>query len=640
MLELSELQAMLEIDSMSADSALREYKDSKAYYHGHQIDPATLGIIQARGQVPVYENIFKMICDKILGYKIQSSTEIKVYGRQEEDKALANLLCDLLKVFNQQNNYEKEIYKRDFDLLMGLSVVELWIEQDTHNDKHITLKHIPTDCFMIDAYSIDKNAIDATRFHKKQNINYYEARAIIGEEKEIYVSKEDIADKRAFIIESWIKEPHEKLGFSWNRYLWHSNGGIYKYEVAPFKNGAHPFVIAKYNIDEKNNWYGLFRDIKPIQDEINFSEIKTGNLLGSVKALYESDAVDDVDSFADNIGKGNALIQVRSGALKEGKIEFIQHQADISALTQRADIKRTLAKVISGLNEEALGQAVNRQSGVAIAQRRELGLLGLQYYVKSADDMDRLLYEKVLDFIQHYYTKEQVFRITDKKTGERYFKINTDENNAIKIGCFDLVYKTQLKTQGREERFAHWAEILKTIGSVRGDILPQLLPLMLKDTDSPIIEDIEEVLANAEAQAQEAQQAQAPMQQKMQELEMAKMQSQIAKLNAEVAKLTSQAEMLAKSTELIQEQSADSNTSADGLERSDSNRTSSAQSQNTQKEQNRATQNQEPSTSAQEAKRAEPKTSNNNGLPGKEKTGIEIPNIVRQKMQISKNDMR
>ena len=625
MLEINELQAMLEMDSINSDNALREYKESKAYYHGHQIDPATLAIIQARGQVPVYENIFKMICDKILGYKIQSTTEIKVFGRQEEDKPLANLLCDLLKVFNQQNAFDKEIYKRDFDLLMGLAVVELWITQDSNNDKHITIKHIPTDCFIIDSYSIDKNATDATRFHKKTNINYYEAKAIIGEDKEIYVSKDDIADKRAFIIESWIKEPHEKLGFSWNRYLWHSNGGIYKYEIAPFKNGAHPFVVAKYNIDEKNNWYGLFRDIKPIQDEINFSEIKTGNLLGSVKALYESDAVDDIDSFAENITKGNALIQVRSGALKEKKIEFIQHQADISALTQRADIKRTLAKVISGLNEEALGQAVNRQSGVAIAQRRELGLLGLQYYVKSADDMDRLLYEKVLDFIQHYYTKEQVFRITDKKTGERYFKINTNATNAIKIGVFDLVYKTQLKTQGREERFAHWAEILKTIGSVRGDILPQLLPLMLKDTDSPIIEDIEEVLANAEAQSQQAQEAQAPMQQQLQELELAKMQSQIAKLNAEVAKLTSQAQMLTKSTELI-----DQNPESDG------NSNASADLENSEP----AQQAQNPQESTK-SKTKEPQTRNNNdSLPGKEKTGIAIPDIVRQKMQISKNDMR
>ncbi|WP_258554086.1 hypothetical protein [Helicobacter cinaedi] len=43
-----------------------------------------------------------MICDKILGYKIQSLQEIKVSGRQEQDKPLANLLNDLLRVLTHK----------------------------------------------------------------------------------------------------------------------------------------------------------------------------------------------------------------------------------------------------------------------------------------------------------------------------------------------------------------------------------------------------------------------------------------------------------------------------------------------------------------------------------------------------------
>ena len=57
----------------------------------------------------------------------------------------------------------------------------------------------------------------------------------------------------------------------------------------------HPFVIAKYQIDEKNRWYGLFRDIKPLQDFINFAENRAVNMLGSFKALFEDDAVLDTE---------------------------------------------------------------------------------------------------------------------------------------------------------------------------------------------------------------------------------------------------------------------------------------------------------------------------------------------------------
>nr|WP_317405010.1 hypothetical protein [uncultured Helicobacter sp.] len=556
MLSLYELNTMLTNDSLANDKALKEYKEAKAYYHGHQLATQELEKLARRGQIPIYENIYKMICDKILGYKIQSLQEIKVSGRQEQDKPLANLLNDLLRVFNSQKDYEKEIYKRDFDLLMGQSVIELWVNKDKQGDFHISLKALNNESFLVDTYSVDKNALDSNRFHKKQNLSYLEARLLLGENVDIFQNGSTIVDNRVDIIETWIREYDEEVEekFSWNRYLWHTIGGIYKYEKRPFKNNTHPFIIARYNIDEKHNWYGLFRDIKPIQDYINFAEIKMGNMLGTIKALYELDAVEDIDEFVEGVSQDNAVVGVRSGALQENKIQFVQHHADIAALSQKSEQKKNMAKILSGLNDEALAMATNRQSGIAIAQRRESGLLGLQYYVNSADNADRLLYEKVLSFIQHYFTKPQMFKMTDKKKVERYFSINTDESNKIEIGHFDLDFKSQLKQQGREERFAHWSEIFKTISSIRPDIVTSLLPLMLKDTDSQIIEDIEEVLANADKAQEEQNKAQQPISQKMQELEMAKLQAQIEKLQKESQKLESQSEVMGQMQEQMKQE--------------------------------------------------------------------------------------
>ncbi len=556
MLSLYELNTMLTNDSLANDKALKEYKEAKAYYHGHQLATQELEKLARRGQIPIYENIYKMICDKILGYKIQSLQEIKVSGRQEQDKPLANLLNDLLRVFNSQKDYEKEIYKRDFDLLMGQAVIELWVNKDKQGDFHISLKSLNNESFLIDTYSVDKNALDSNRFHKKQNLSYLEARLLLGENVDIFQNGNTIVDNRVDIIETWIREYDEEVEekFSWNRYLWHTIGGIYKYEKRPFKNNTHPFIIARYNIDEKHNWYGLFRDIKPIQDYINFAEIKMGNMLGTIKALYELDAVEDIDEFVEGVSQDNAVVGVRSGALQENKIQFVQHHADIAALSQKSEQKKNMAKILSGLNDEALAMATNRQSGIAIAQRRETGLLGLQYYVNSADNADRLLYEKVLSFIQHYFTKPQMFKMTDKKKVDRYFSINTDESNKIEIGHFDLDFKSQLKQQGREERFAHWSEIFKTISSIRPDIVTSLLPLMLKDTDSQIIEDIEEVLANADKAQEEANKANQPISQKMQELEMAKLQAQIEKLQKESQKLESQSEVMGQMQEQMKQE--------------------------------------------------------------------------------------
>lgn len=545
-----DLQEIYNFDKRANERALREYREALRYYHGHQLPPKAIAQLQSRGQTPIIENIYKMIVNKILGYKIQSLTEIKVSGRQEQDKPLATLLNDLLKAFSQQKEYDKTIIARDKDLIFGLSVIELWVESDANT--RITLKHIPTDSFIIDAYSTDKNALDARWFHKKINVDLAQAKEILG--KEPFITQNSITDPRTTLIESWILERDENGKSGFNRYIWAESGEVYLFEEKPFAKGVHPFVIAKYAQDENNVWYGLFRDIKPMQDYINFAENRMANMMGSFKALFEEDAVIDTKEFIRAASLDNAIVKVRSGALRENKIQFVQHHADIAALSQKANEKRNLAKILSGLNDEALGMAINRQSGVAIAQRRDAGLMGLQDFIKSGDEMDRLLFEKVLFLMQNYYDKAQTFKIVDEKVGARYFEINTNAQNRINIGEFDLIYKSTLKMEGREERFAHWSEMLKTIATVRPDIVGDLLPLMLKDTDSPIIADLEELLAQkAQSQSEQAQ-ALAPLEKKKQELEIAKLEAELAEMQGKAQKYSAQGEIIREQIPLLKEE--------------------------------------------------------------------------------------
>lgn len=576
----SELESFFSADQRANEPSAIEYKQAKGYYHGNQLPQAIYNEILSRGQMPLVENIYKMIVDKILGYKTQSLQEIKVSGRQEEDKALADLLNDILKVFSQQNNFDKEIIKRDKDLMFGMAVCELWVKKEK-DDYLIDIKTLNADAFLVDKYSTDKNASDARRFHKIMNIDAMQAKNLFG--NNIVLEKGANSDElRAEVIESWIYEASQNPSQSrpsWNRYIW-KKGQILSYEISPFKNGVHPFVVAKYNIDEENHWYGMFRDIKPLQDYINFAENKIINMMGSFKVFVEEGAFNNINEFKSQAGSDNAIVFLQEGALKEKKLEFVQHHAAISELSQKTAEKRNLAKILSGLNDEALGVAINRQSGVAISQRREAGLMGLQDFIKSGDDMDRLIFEKALDFITHYFTQEQVFRIVDKKVGERYFKINEkgNEKSKIKIGKFDLSYKTTLKAEGREERFTHWAEMMKTFGQVQPELLQGMLPLMLKDTDSPIVADVEELLAQVEASKQEATQAQAPIEQAQSELALKQLEARIAELEAKAAKNTAQAQLITQSAQnLAQENGQNPNNPPANAQTDSKNSPSSAQ---------------------------------------------------------------
>lgn len=550
MRNLTQLLSEYKNDVQANEEALKEFMQAREYYHGNQLPPDVLSILAQRGQPASYENMYKMIVDKILGYKAQSIQEIKIAGRQAEDKDLANLLQDIVRVFSQDKNYDKEIMKRDFELILGLSVVELWIDKSKDgNGAQVSIKTLSAQSFVIDKYSSDFNAQDATRFHKLLYMDYEQAYALFGDR--VHVKNKKISDNRVEIIESWYKEKE-----GWNRYIWQGDNQIIAYEVTPFLNKMHPFVVAKYYIDHKNRWYGIFRDIKPLQDFINFTENKIANMMGTLKAFYEESAVLDSEEFAANASKDNAIIKVRDNALKENKIHFVQHHADISALSNKVQEKRNMLKIISGLNDEALAMANNRQSGIAIAQRRDAGLMGLSAYIKRGDDMDRLIFEKVLDFVQHYFTQEQTFRIVDKKVGERYFKINQNPQNRIKIGEFDLILTTTPKMQGREERFAHWSEMLKTIANIRPDLVTDLLPLMLRDTDSPIVADIEELLAQKAQAAQAQAEAQAQVQAQNEQLLTLQAQSELAQTQALAEKYAAQKQILQEQAKSIAQERA------------------------------------------------------------------------------------
>lgn len=529
------------IDFYNADKeanyrSLQEYKEALKYYHGHQLPPEALARLEERRQAPIIENIYKMIVNKILGYKIQSTQEVRVFGRTEATKHKANLLQDIIRSFNQSKIYDREIHLRDRDLLFGLGILELWVIKDSEGTNKITLKHIPTESFLIDKFSTDLNALDSTRFHKILNINENSAYNL-GIVVDFDVDKQE---KRATIIESWIQENNV-----WNRYLWHTKGRIFKYEESPFKCGNHPFIVSKFQQDEELCWYGIFRDLKPVQDYINIAENRMANMLGgSVKAFVEESAILDLEDFVDKIADDNVVIRVRDQALREKKIHFIEHNAQVSALTQKTNEKRNLAKILSGLNEEALGMATNRQSGVAIAQRRDAGLMGLQHYVMQSDISDRILYEKFIQFVQYYYTKPQLFRLTDERNIERYFEINTNDDNTIIVGEYDLIYTTQLKQTGREERFAHWAEIIKTISQMRPDIVTSLLPIMLKDTDSPVVSDVQDILKESEEAQAQTQEQEAQKAKQQEQMQIAQMQAAIRELEAKATKLEAQAALL------------------------------------------------------------------------------------------------
>lgn len=522
---LESLQESILLNKESMD----EFELAKQYYEGNQLDPYTLSVLESRGQPPLYENLYAMLGEKLLGYKINASVELQAIGFQKEDRATAEILTNILKSITQTKEYQITKQQCDLDLMLGICACEIWLKESANKeDIYISIRHIPLYSLYIDPYSQKEDASDAKYFHKVLFMDSEEAKKRYGDKEfKEYSSQGTNSRKRVRFYESFVKDIENN---TYDRYIWNDNCVI-SFEKNPFDISFCPIIVRKLYIDSKNRFYGIFRNIKPFQDYINFAENRMANMLGSQKILYERSAIYNADEFAKQVSLDNAVVGVEDGALASNKIIFQNHSNDLMALSQKSEQKRALAKMQIGFNDEALGQNMSRASGVVVQQRTNAGLVGIQRFLMSSDLFDKQVFSCCVELITKYFTTNQVFRIVEQDVFEEYFEINgKDGKNKIQVGHYDINIESKPKNNSnREERFTQWVELIKS-GFIPQEMMEDIIPLVLDDSDSSVASQVRKLYMKKKEE--EAQNANNEMAQQMQELQMKMQELQMQVLQA------------------------------------------------------------------------------------------------------------
>lgn len=503
-----------------------EFLEAKEYYGGNQLPDYIKSILASRGQPILFENMYALIGEKLLGYKLNASTEMNAVGFQKKDREKAQILTNILKSITQTKDYQINKQKCDLDLMCGICAAEVWLsESEIDNDLKITIKHIPINALYIDPYSQKEDGSDCKYYHK---VLYNDKEDMI----ELYGKREyDIINnvgmnayrERVRYFESFVLNPKTR---KYDRFIWDKTG-IMQTDTSIFDLRHCPIVIRKLYVDSANAFYGIFRNVKPHQDYVNFAENRMANMLGSQKILYEMSAVDNAEEFSKHVSLDNAVVGVRDGALSSSKIQFQNHSNDVASLSSKSNEHRQIARMQAGFNDEALGQVTSRASGVVVQQRTNAGLMGIQRFLTASDLFDKSVFSVCLEYITKYFDKAQVFRIVEEDTFENYFEINTNDANKIEIGSYDIVIETKAKNNStREERFSQWVELIKS-GFVPQEAMNDILPLVLDDSDSSVSAKVRKVLAQKAEEAQNN-----PMAKQMQQLQMQMQQLQLQVLNA------------------------------------------------------------------------------------------------------------
>lgn len=529
------------------------FKDTKAfhkkgrnYHNGDQLDHWTKLILANRRQPEQHENNIAKHNNAILGFKADRETEIQVIGMQQRDKATANLHNAILKAIRENANYQEEVDSSDSHLsIEGVSVLELNVigsgdfDQFNREHKEITFRELdPDNCYFdpyskaldynkdgryfAEAYWVDKEVL--YRFADKDVVDGLSVNNFISDVHNDDLTIVNQNRKRCLVVYMWYKKydtesKKDKIYFS----FWSGNTILVQAEN-PFIFDSFPFEFTFLNrdFDAKIKYWGLYRDVMPLQDNINYAKLRLFNMIGTSKTLVQRGAIqdDDIDLFAAEFALDSATVLVED----INGIKDVKMQSQIQQLLNVIIDSRNQINEILGVNKEMLGTANNRMSAVGQERRIETGLVGLSKFLKACETRDKRVAKKTIKLVEQYYDSERVISIIDEDFAQEYLIINqTVQNeyggvsydltedgklvpisqNKIIAGKYDLIYTNKLKsTSINSERLRANVELVKILQSTNPDLVQYIVPEILKDSDSPSADKIRRIVYQKEQERQ------------------------------------------------------------------------------------------------------------------------------------------
>jgi hypothetical protein len=333
--------------------------------------------------------------------------------------------------------------------------------------------------------------------------------------------------------------------------LFCSTGALANQE-SPYNHNRFPFIpIVCYRKKTDNTPYGLIRQLRDPQEDLNKRRSKALFILQTNQTVADDDATEDWDDFKEELDRPDGLIRKKPGSDVSINKETKLVEEHVMLMGQDAEyIERT-----AGVNDEMMGRQTNAVSGKAISQRYEMGT------VVTASPFDNLRYafqlagEMKLSLIEQFWTEEKEIRITGKKGQPEFISLNSvDPDTGEKLNDITQTqgdFAVDEQAHSATVRQAMFDAMMELTTKIPPEVTIKILDLIVDLSDIPskdaFVERIRklngekdpfrdpddpEVIAEEEAEAVAAQRA-ADVQKFLEELMVENERWKAAKLKAE-----------------------------------------------------------------------------------------------------------
>lgn len=433
---LSELRKMFDDYRTTTETNRTQTLIDYDYYDGKQLTPDEVATLKQRGQPDIVVNRTRVAINGILGVTARSHTDPKCWPRSPDQNDSASIATDCLKYVKDFNNFDRiKVEQSKDNYIGGTNALLVGID----DDGNVTYTPINNNEYFHDPRArrldlADKRYDGMAKWMYSDDVEvmYPETAKGLGEmvsggmaglglagesfeDRPINQGWLDYRRKRVMVVEMYYRAAQK-----WYKACFWYAGILDQGEVEyldKFKKSVNPIISESCYVDRDNNRYGLIRDMRDLQDEVNKRRSKLLHILNSSQIQARDPSAIEVD----------AEVARSEAARPDGVLPFGWEKVPNTDHTQGQALLLTEAKnelERFGPNPAVLGRQGADSSGRALLARQQAGLIELAVVLDQMEDWELRVYRATWDRIRQFWKAPMYVRVSHDPNAPQFVGIN------------------------------------------------------------------------------------------------------------------------------------------------------------------------------------------------------------------------
>ncbi len=529
------------LDYLSTKRAeIDEQKDSRRYRHGSQYTQEQIETLKKRKQPPVIYNEISRKINGTVGTIERERHDPKAFPRTPQHEEGAELATAALRyVLDEQEWKAKSPIVGADGATEGIGGIEILIEEGDQGDREIGFDIVEPDGFFYDPRSFRLDFSDARYMGVGKWMDIEQAKDLFpdkADELEALQNGSELSsnsDKdqkwfssengRVRIVDHWYQHKGKWCYCIYTGSMKLMEGASYLIDEK--KKTFCKYVMFSAYVDQDGDRYGMVRQFKSAQDEVNARGSKGLHELNTRRIIAEVGAFDDVEAARREAARPDGMVLRNKGF--EANFDDSAKLANVEG--QLKFLERAQNRIDSyGPNLSLVGGEVDKSlSGRATQLLMQAGMAELGPFLISYRGWKVRVYRAVFNAIQAHWSGERWIRVTDDEGLAQFIKINgieTDPQTGMPtmvnaIGSLDV----DIILDEGPDSITIAQETYDTLGNVLSSIGPMLAPAEARAAVQILIDTSAMPSASKKLFREASKQGQQPdpMQQQAQQLELA-----------------------------------------------------------------------------------------------------------------------